>query len=217
MADPQTEQPSPGTETVAEPVEAPSFEIRPATPEDAPFMVQCHIECLAETYAHIMPPAFAQMRRDRFRQEVQETLDELLEMQQALTAGRAPIRSHWLAVADDGPLAGEVLGAVASGEGMAPWERVYFSNPEPPVSFNLDHLYTRAVAHGSGMGQALLDVALAAPSGGGRAAWLWILRDNPRAEAFYRRNGFVPDGLEVGCGPSWFDRPMFRMWRPSQP
>lgn len=27
-------------------------------------------------------------------------------------------------------------------------------------------------------------------------AQLWVARDNPRAYAFYRRNGFRPDGAE---------------------
>lgn len=63
-------------------------------------------------------------------------------------------------------------------------------------------------AHGSGLGQALLDTAI-----GTEPAYLWIMAGNPRAEAFYRRNGFVPDGLAVRAGRSWFDRPAFRMHR----
>lgn len=192
--------------------------IRPATVADAPYMTQCHIECLAETYAHIMPPAFAQQRRDHFRAEVDELVAELVEAEQALDQGREPVRRHWLAELD-----GEVVAVAASGPGVAPWEREHFSNPEPPVGFNLDHLYSRAHTHGSGLGARLLATALRHPvTGGQRAAWLWIMRENPRAEAFYRRHGFVDDDLdgrlpgplEVDCGPTWFHRPMFRMWRP---
>jgi hypothetical protein len=40
-------------------------------------------------------------------------------------------------------------------------------------------------------GQRLLDAVI-----GDRAAFLWVFRDNPRARAFYRRNGFVADGAE---------------------
>ena len=43
--------------------------------------------------------------------------------------------------------------------------------------------------YGSGAGQALLDAAI-----GRSAASLWILQDNPRARAFYERNGFRSDG-----------------------
>ena len=65
--------------------------------------------------------------------------------------------------------------------------------------------------HGSGLGQRLLDTAI-----GARAAYLWILNENPRAERFYVRNGFEPDGTSMLCGPSWHFRPMFRMHRPEQ-
>lgn len=43
--------------------------------------------------------------------------------------------------------------------------------------------------YGMGVGQALLDAAI-----GDRPASLWVAEDNPRAQAFYRRNGFALDG-----------------------
>ena len=58
--------------------------------------------------------------------------------------------------------------------------------PRPRV---LSGLYVLASQYGSGAGQMLLDAAL-----GDAGAYLWIAEDNPRAFAFYRRNGFVPDG-----------------------
>lgn len=64
------------------------------------------------------------------------------------------------------------------------------SRDEPPVrAEELSTLYLRAAQHGSGLGQALLDAVLA-----GRPASLWVAEENPRAIAFYRRNGFTPDG-----------------------
>ncbi|WP_439688481.1 GNAT family N-acetyltransferase [Curtobacterium sp. SP.BCp] len=57
-------------------------------------------------------------------------------------------------------------------------------------------LYVLARAHGSGAGQALLDAAL-----GHRSASLWVAEDNPRAQAFYRRNGFTVDGATSSFGP----------------
>ena len=63
---------------------------------------------------------------------------------------------------------------------------------QPPVSdLELGSIYLLAAHHGSGLGQELLDVAL-----GGRGASLWVLDDNPRAHAFYARNGFSPDGAD---------------------
>lgn len=57
-------------------------------------------------------------------------------------------------------------------------------------------LYVLESAHGSGVGQALLHATL-----GDRPASLWVAADNPRAHAFYRRNGFRPDGAESSFGP----------------
>lgn len=60
----------------------------------------------------------------------------------------------------------------------------------------LTMLYVLADVHGSGAGQGLLDAVLAA-----RPASLWVAADNPRAHAFYRRNGFRPDGARSSFGP----------------
>ncbi|WP_461164102.1 GNAT family N-acetyltransferase [Arthrobacter sp. R4-81] len=51
-------------------------------------------------------------------------------------------------------------------------------------------LYTYAAFHGSGVGTALLDTVIdrSAP------AELWVADPNPRAQAFYRKNGFLTDG-----------------------
>lgn len=64
--------------------------------------------------------------------------------------------------------------------------------PAPIRDCELGSLYVLAPHHGSGLGQELLDAALA-----GRKASLWVLDDNPRARAFYARNGFVADGAET--------------------
>jgi GNAT superfamily N-acetyltransferase len=51
-------------------------------------------------------------------------------------------------------------------------------------------LYVCASDHGTGAGRALLE-AVIDPA---EAAVLWVADPNPRAQAFYRRHGFVPDG-----------------------
>ncbi len=53
----------------------------------------------------------------------------------------------------------------------------------------------------TGAGQLLLDAAIGAGD-----AYLWMMDDNPRAEAFYLRNGFVRDGSSATSS-----------WRPSHP
>jgi GNAT superfamily N-acetyltransferase len=50
-------------------------------------------------------------------------------------------------------------------------------------------LYLLAAHHGSGAGQALLDAVV-----DDGPASLWVLEENPRARAFYERNGFRADG-----------------------
>lgn len=51
-------------------------------------------------------------------------------------------------------------------------------------------LYVLASHHGSGVGAALLQQVLDAS----RPASLWVADPNPRAQAFYRKNGFERDG-----------------------
>lgn len=67
---------------------------------------------------------------------------------------------------------------------------------DPVRPEELTMLYVLARAHGTGVGQALLDAVL-----GDRPASLWVAEDNPRAQAFYRRNGFTADGATSSFGP----------------
>ena len=181
----------------------PEHDLRPVTPDDAEDYVRCHVECLAETYAAIMPPAFVEQHRDAIPQTVERT-----RASWAAAAQQPEPRSRsWLARDADG----EVVGVVRSGPGTQDWERE-LGAPPTDVGFQLNHLYTRARTHGSGLGARLLDVAV-----GDRETYLWILHGNPRADRFYRRHGFAPDGGAMSCGPRWFDRPMYRLVRPAAP
>ena len=60
---------------------------------------------------------------------------------------------------------------------------------DAPRPFELEGMYVLARHHGSGVGQRLLDAAI-----GDAPAFLWVADDNPRATAFYYRNGFTFDG-----------------------
>ncbi|WP_236077616.1 GNAT family N-acetyltransferase [Rhodococcus sp. P1Y] len=51
-------------------------------------------------------------------------------------------------------------------------------------------LYVLDDYHGTGIGQQLLDAVLTE-----EPTELWVAQDNHRAVAFYRRNGFIPDGV----------------------
>ena len=51
-------------------------------------------------------------------------------------------------------------------------------------------LYVYAADHGTGAGAALLQAVIDPEESAG----LWVLDPNPRAQAFYRKHGFVADG-----------------------
>ena len=178
-----------------------TYEVRPVTLDDAEAYVRCHVECLAETYADLMPAAFAAEHRRDIPAEVVRT-----RAAWAAAALRPEPRAlAWLA-RDAG---GEVVGVVRSGPGTQDWERA-LGAPPTTVGFQLHHLYTRARTHGSGLGAQLLELAI-----GDRETYLWILHGNARADRFYRRQGFAPDGGEMSCGPTWFHRTMYRLVRPA--
>lgn len=95
-------------------------------------------------------------------------------------------------------LDGEVVGFACAGDAR---------EADAPRSRELWFLYQYARAHGPGTGQALLDAVL-----GDAPAYLWTVEQNPRAQAFYRRNGFVADGARRTT-PEWEDLAEIRMVR----
>ncbi len=86
--------------------------------------------------------------------------------------------THRVAVAEDN---GIIVGIAMSGPGAQA------SDP-----LHLYVLYVLKQWHGSGAGTNLLEAVLAP----WEAATLWVARPNPRAQAFYRKHGFRPDGIE---------------------
>ncbi|OMH36973.1 GNAT family N-acetyltransferase [Tersicoccus sp. Bi-70] len=77
-----------------------------------------------------------------------------------------------------------------------------------PRDRELEGLYVLAEHHGTGTGQALLDAAI-----GDAPAFLWVADGNPRAETFYRRNGFVRDGRTMKHRLAGHPVPAVRMVR----
>lgn len=86
--------------------------------------------------------------------------------------------SIWVATVDD-----EVVGWANTSRGY---------EADGPRELMLEGLYVLDAHHGTGVGQALLDASI-----GERPAYLWAIDDNPRAHAFYRRNGFELDGATM--------------------
>lgn len=142
----------------------PGVELRPATVRDCAAGAAMHLACWREAYAPLVDPALLEAH--------------LADADRWTAAWRNRIvlgPPRLLAVAGD-----EVVGFASAGPAR---------HADPPVETELYALYVRAAWHGTGIGQALLDRILA-----DRPAYLWVLEDNRRAQAFYTRNGFAPTG-----------------------
>ena len=83
--------------------------------------------------------------------------------------------------------ASEVVGFAVAGPSRAPAKGL-----PAATGRELWGLYVARAHLGTGLGQRLLDLAIAP----GEPAELWVFRGNARARAFYARNGFRPDGSE---------------------
>lgn len=77
---------------------------------------------------------------------------------------------------------GEIVGVGFAGKSR---------DDRPARDLELYTLYVISSYFGTGVGQMLLDAVI-----GKEGAQLWVAKDNPRAQAFYRRNGFIMDGAE---------------------
>lgn len=78
----------------------------------------------------------------------------------------------------------------------------------PPVYTELHMVYVLAEAYGTGLGRQLVERAI-----GEAPALLWVLEDNPRAVAFYRKLGFEPDGAREQLSENWNNLTEIRMVR----
>ncbi|BCW38821.1 N-acetyltransferase [Arthrobacter sp. StoSoilB3] len=161
------------------------FTLRPATVDDARAMAVMHLQSWRESYGRLLPDEFFAKQEAGLPQRIDK-------YEESIAAGHA----RMLAFGPDGDLVG--LGAAGQG-----------NDEDRPCDTELFMLYTLERIHGRGVGQALVDALI-----GDAPAYLWVLDDNPRAQAFYRRNGFVPDGKRQLCDPSWYSLPEHRMARP---
>ena len=153
-----------------------SLTVRPARVEDVAQMARVNVRCWQETYRGLMSDA---------------VLDDpglLAARRQFWKAALVDerYRENRVAVAERD---GRLVGIAMSGPPLAAgaWARQLYV------------LYVRAAEHGLGAGPTLL-AAVVDPD---EPATLWVADPNPRAQAFYRKHGFVPDGavqVEGGVG-----------------
>ena len=145
--------------------------IRPPKPDEAEELADLHLLTWRETYSGAFPPsAWGEDARS-----------QRLAMWDAICSRPRP--ADRFAVAERN---GRLIGFAGSGASME----------DPPVrERHLFFIYLLKSEQGSGAGQELLDAVLS-----DEPASLWVLEDNPRARAFYERNGFVLDGARQATG-----------------
>lgn len=148
--------------------------IRAARADDAPGIARMHWESHQTTY---IDPGF--VTRERIEAW---TLDQRLE--------------GWRRVLDDADGTERTVVVAVDGDRIIGFADAcsidQAEDPEAPRDLELKGLYLLDTHQGTGLGQALLDAAI-----GDRPAFLWAMAGETRARAFYRRNGFEPDGAEA--------------------
>ncbi len=143
------------------PVSPGAWSVRRAAPDDADGIARVHVRGWQEAYAHIVPASTLEALDVAARAERWRTSPALMAGDPECWVGER-----------DGEIVGFALSSTRAGE-------------DRPRDTELDALYILASEYGTGVGRALIDAAL-----GGRPAFLRVFQDNPRAIAFYRRNGF---------------------------
>lgn len=144
--------------------------IRAPRPADAAAIAEVHVAAWRETYSHLLPADF---------------------FSPSYLAGRQRLWRHVLAEPRDdmtirvAEIGGDIIGFAWLGPGEGR------DAEAPPRDRLLYAIYVLADHHGTGAGQALLDETV-----GEGPAMLWVAKENPRAVAFYLRNGFRFDGVE---------------------
>lgn len=157
---------------------ATSFTVRQTTLADAEPLVIMHLAAHREAYSRLLPEAAFATREAR--------VPERVERQRRIVRDAD---SHWIALDNVG-----VLGFAHSGP---PREKAEDEWP-PPKDCELYGLYVRGRGYGLGVAQNLVSAAI-----GDRPAYLWVLEDNPRAQSFYRKVGFVQNQARRQLPPEW--------------
>lgn len=147
-----------------------TYEVRTATAGDASTIARVHLDAWIETYRDQLPERF-------FGQEALEHRERMWSWM----LGDATAPTQRIAVAERDAA---IIGFASSGPPLDESDRATGAGRQ------LYTLYVLAEHHGTGIGQRLLDAVVTAEDD----TVLWVAKRNPRAQAFYRRNGFRFDG-----------------------
>ena len=183
------------------------YVVRRAQPEDALNYCRTDAVMVSGSYPGVMPPIWSQERLDEADGLAPERALAFAANLAAEARGEEPQDRTWMSLDEDGT----IVGICVSRSTPQDWESVNEVRPIPGVTRQLNHLYLQPGARGTGLADALMDLALP----GRMPAYLWIIGGNSRGWRFYERHGFVGDGITYSCGPIWYDAPLFRMYRTS--
>lgn len=139
--------------------------VRRATSEDVPSIARVHVESWRETYRGVMSDSVL---------DDPELLGHREHFWSAALTDPLYARNR-IAVAE---LDGALVGVAMAGPVL---------DPDAGTTEQLYVLYTLAAVHGRGGGAALLSAVLDPRVSTG----LWVADPLPRAQAFYRRHGFI--------------------------
>jgi len=147
------------------------MELRPAEPTDALAVARVHVRSWQVAYRNLMPAGYLDQLRpeDRAKKYDFGSLD--------------PLRPHTIVATESGGIRGFATIAPAQESNM------------PDVG-ELCALYVDPDHWGRGIGVALISAARTRLFDRGfRSAILWVLAGNVRAERFYRKDHWAPDGV----------------------
>ena len=161
--------------------------IREATVEDAEAIATIHVDSWQAAYRGILPEAYlanlaVAQRREAWRKSIVAGRPRVLVAQADADAHAAETLLGWVA-----------FGESRDGDKDHRWAEV-------------ETLYIAPAFWRKGIGKRLIDAARhALQSAGYTDVALWVLLDNRRARAFYKRSGFVCDNSSRGVqlGGKW--------------
>lgn len=148
-----------------------SLRVRPPQPGEAADLAHVHVTTWKQAYQGQLP--------ERFFND--HALVDRIQMWSGVVADEEH-RSR----ARVAELGGVIIGIALAGEPR---------DEDVTTDTELLMLYLLAEHYGSGAADALLHDLL-----GEDSASLWVFKDNARAQAFYRKHGFIPDGAEKDLG-----------------
>lgn len=163
-----------------------TYTIRLATPEDINATLEMKLRAWREAYGDQRPESFFTAAEGRRDMEADWW-----------TRGLAQGAELWIATDSESNIVGVAGGGPAADD-----------DADTGVELDLQVLYVLSGHYGTGLAAKLLETVLT-----GRDALLWVLENNPRAQAFYAKHGFVADGRIESLVDDWAGLKEIRMVR----